>query len=140
MKIYNAGRESEAISKHLTDTIEYYSDSMKNDSDSSGVINNNFINIFLKSKLTACRNLLINLSIGCTFNKGRCTSNLGRGTPEQTGGSPGILRNFPGLVREFPRLVREFPGSVREFPKLLRGLSKVLRSIPGLVRRTPEVS
>ena len=133
MKIYNAGRESEAISKHLTDTIEYYSDSMKNDSDSSGVINNNFINIFLKSKLTACRNLLINLSIGCTFNKGRCTSNLGRGTPEQTGGSPGILRNFPGLVREFP-------GSVREFPKLLRGLSKVLRSIPGLVRRTPEVS
>jgi len=133
MGINYTGRESEAISKHLNDTIEHYSDSMKIDYDRSGVISTKCVFIFLIVKLNAGRNLLIYLYNSCTPDKCRGTSNIGREIPMRTGESPGMLRNTPGKSGDLP-------GSVREFPEMLRGLSKVLRSIPGKVRRTPEES
>jgi len=133
MKIYNTGRESEAIRKYLIYTTEHYSVFMKNDYDRSGVISTKCVIIFLIGKLNAGRNLLIYLYNSCTPDKCRGTSNKGREMPMRTGESPGMLKNTPGKSGDLP-------GSVREFPEMLRGLSKVLRSIPGKVRRTPEVS
>ena len=123
MEIKNTVREIATTSKHLTDTKEHKSDSMKNDYGISGVINTNFMVISLKGKHTAVINKFKNLSI-------RCISDKGRELHMRTGESPGLLSNFPESFRSFP-------GYEREIPEVFRSLSKVFRSFPGLAGRNP---
>ena len=125
MDIKKTVREFAATSKHLTDTKEHNSDSMKNDYGIPGVTNINFTVISLKGKLTAAINKFKNLSI-------RCISDKGRELHMRTGESYGLLRNSPMSIRSFP-------GYVLEIPEVLRSFSKVFRSFPGLAGRNPEV-